>query len=138
MTAVERLFAKAHTPPSTPRVPGNIDLSQRPIVHNPDGSYSTLFSKSFSTDDGEVLVPGIDDKRQLSDREAFDQYRRTGQHFGVFDEPGQADAYGELLHDALADKYSDVDLTKYDNYRDIPTRQSGDLVSTIIDLLLGR
>ena len=113
------------TPQPTPRgqvVPGNIDLGNRPIVHNPDGSYSTLYSTSFGTDQGETLVPGIadDGSRRLSPQEAIDQYRRTGKHLGIFDTPEAADAYGEYLHNSLADKYSGIDLSKYNNYRDVP------------------
>ena len=87
--------------------PGNIDLDKRPIVKNPDGSVSTVFSKSFNVDGKETLVPGVanDGSRQLSDEEALDQYKKTGQHLGKFDTPAHADAYAQKLHESQAQKY---------------------------------
>src|SRR5208283_5087355 len=36
---------------------GNIDLSQRPVRRNADGSVSTVLSMSFEEDGKEILVP---------------------------------------------------------------------------------
>lgn len=83
--------------------PGNIDLSRRKDIQNPDGSHSSVFSMSFGTDDGEVLVPGVGDGttypyRKLTEKEALDQYRKTGKNFGTFNTPENADRYGTTLH----------------------------------------
>ena len=63
----------------TSGTPGNIDLTQRPIVPNPDGSFSTVRSMSFNED-------------------AIKHYRDTGQHLGKFGTVQEADAYAEQLH----------------------------------------
>ena len=79
--------------------PGNIDLSKRPLVHNPDGSISSLLSASFGTDDGEVLVPKVSpDGHILSNKEALERYKKTGEHLGIFKDPDAADKYAEYIH----------------------------------------
>lgn len=52
-------------------IPGNIDLSSRPVTQNADGSQSTVYSKSFAADEKVYLVPGaLDGSWQLPDDEA--------------------------------------------------------------------
>lgn len=85
----------------------NINLYNRPTVHNPDGTISSVRSMSFNMDGKEILVPTVsDDGRILADREAMDTYRKTGKHLGIFTTPQAADAYAEQLHnDYAAGKY---------------------------------
>lgn len=86
---------------------GNIDLEARPQVKNADGSISTVRSMSFEDDGVEVVVPTVSpDGRIMSDEEAIEHYRKTGQHLGKFDNPEDATAFAENLHAAQEKFYS--------------------------------
>jgi len=88
--------------------PGNIDLGNRPVVKNADGTISTVRSMSFRNNKGqEVLIPTVadDGSRILSDQEAKEQYGRTGKHLGIFDNPEDATAYAKSLHESQANLY---------------------------------
>jgi hypothetical protein len=75
-------------------------MMHRPVVHNPDGSSSTLYSASFSLGPGkELLIPKISpDGRHLTDSEALEEFKRTGQHLGIYRTPQEADAAAEQYH----------------------------------------
>lgn len=82
---------------------GNVDVANRPNIDNGDGTHSSVFSMSFGTDKGEVLVPGVGDGttyplRKLTNDEALDQYKKTGKNLGTFKDAKAANAYAETLH----------------------------------------
>lgn len=79
---------------------GNINLNNRPIVKNSDGTISTVKSKSFNFDGKEILLPSIsDDGRVLTDTDIIDQYRKTGKNLGEFETTKEANDYAKKLHD---------------------------------------
>src|SRR5262245_65237395 len=79
---------------------GNIDLTNRPRVKNPDGSISTVRSMGVNVDGQEVLIPTVsEDGRIMSDDEAVEQYKRTGKHLGKFDSVDASNAYAQQLHE---------------------------------------
>lgn len=86
---------------------GNIDLTNRPIVKNDDGSISTVRSMSFQDEEGkEILVPTVVNGKIVSDSEAINNYYRTGEYLGKFDSVEEANEYAKELHRQQEKLYS--------------------------------
>jgi hypothetical protein len=95
---------------------GNINLDTRPVVHNPDGTISTVNSITITEDQG-TGMPGVStnkvsqvfkliptiapDGKQMSNEEAIAEYRKTGQNLGTFTSEESADKYAVSLSKAM-------------------------------------
>lgn len=78
---------------------GNINLFNRPVVKNNDGSISTVRSMSFNDGNREILIPTVsNDGKIMTDRQAIQNYYNTGQHLGKFSNPNRATNYAQILH----------------------------------------
>ena len=85
-------------------IPGNVDLFKQPKVKNPDGTTSTVDSRSFNFDGKEVLLPSVtpDGRHLRTDDEIISEYQKTGRHLGMFSDVASANRYASQLHDDYA------------------------------------
>lgn len=80
--------------------PGNIDLEHRPHVQNPDGSVSTVLSMGANVGGKEVLMPMVSPQgRIMSERQAIDEYRRTGKNLGTYDSVKASNEAAQAIHE---------------------------------------
>lgn len=93
-------FTATSLPTAGLKVPGNLDIFNRPIVDNLDGTKSTIRSISVEFEHlGEVLIPTISRTGQmLTDLQAIQEFERTGEHLGIFETVDAANAYADALH----------------------------------------
>lgn len=88
--------------------PGNIDLTKRKVVHNPDGTISTEQSIGIGTPKGEAIIPTIDPTgHKMDNQTAVDLYQISGQHMGIYKTPQAADVAATQIHEQQAQRYMD-------------------------------
>nr|WP_319775956.1 hypothetical protein [uncultured Sphaerochaeta sp.] len=93
---------------------GNIDLNNRPVVNNEDGSRSTVFSTTVGFDDYFAVIPQVIEGALVSVDEAVEHYLKSDEHLGIFkvvQKEGEtleqatqrtldeANAYARVVHD---------------------------------------
>ena len=78
---------------------GNINLKNRPIIKNDDGTVSTVRSISVGFGDKTYLLPTAINGQIVSDQDAINHFQNTGQHLGVFKDESTADSYAKKLSD---------------------------------------
>ncbi len=100
---------------------GNIDLYNRPVYKNADGSISTVDSITITADNLQYVIPTIayDAKGKpvrLTDAEAVARFEETGEYLGAFTSLAEADEYAQQLHkqqdavyNALGIAYEDLE-----------------------------
>lgn len=101
----EQTYKEGGAVRSEPAVAGNIDLHNRPVVKNPDGSISTVRSITVGFDDKTYVLPTVVNGRVVSDQEAIAHFRKTGEHLGAFNSLPEAEAYSQRLHQEQAAEY---------------------------------
>ena len=89
---------------------GNIDLNNRKVMQNPDGSISTERSFSVNIDGKEILLPQVINGKLVSEDEAIDHYYKTGEYLGKFNTPEEANEYAQTLHNRQNWYYSNQAL----------------------------
>lgn len=90
---------------------GNIDLTNRPVLKNRNGSISTVDSRSYGIDGKEVLLPTIarganGAPMRMNDDQTVQRYRDTGEYLGKFDTVEESNAYAQALHKAQESQYA--------------------------------
>jgi hypothetical protein len=77
---------------------GNIDLEDRIVVDNADGTQSTLQSITIEEDGKYILIPTLNPKgEKLSDEDAVTLYHYLGEHLGIFSNQKDADDFAKNL-----------------------------------------
>lgn len=86
---------------------GNIDLHKRPVVHNSDGTISTVRSLTVGGEKGEpaYLIPTVVGSKVVSNDQAVQHFKTTGEHLGRFDSIDNANTYAQGLHEDQAKEY---------------------------------
>ena len=82
-----------------------IDLNNRPVVTNEDGSISTVNSMTVEFDDGYFVLPTVIGDKVHDEDFAVAYFRKTGEHLGSFQDMETANDYAEALHLAQEKQY---------------------------------
>lgn len=74
----------------------------------PNGDIATVRTITIGTDQGYVDIPTVINGKVVSNNEAIEHYRRTGEHLGIFTNEKDAIDYAQRLHEDQAKEYVNV------------------------------
>lgn len=77
---------------------GNIDLNNRKVVHNSDGTISTEESITVTIDGKYWVIPTIINGKRVNDDEAINYAIKNNKYLGKFNTLKEADKYAEEVH----------------------------------------
>jgi hypothetical protein len=78
---------------------GNLDIADFPQVVKPDGKIEVVESVSVPMNGKHVLIPTQrQDGTKLTKEQALAEYKKTGEHLGIFQDPASAGAYSKHLN----------------------------------------
>ncbi len=104
---------------------GNIDLTDRPIYKNPDGTISTVASHIIGADNKYFVLPSIvRDKNgnvkkfQTSD-DVYNHFKNTGEYLGIFDTQEEAVEYAQNLYIEQQAYYLNNKKSSANSYKDV-------------------
>lgn len=81
---------------------GNVNLTDRPELPMPDYGHGTVRTSTFGIDgDRTALLPTIINGIQYSPEEAFQHFKDSGEHLGIFESRKAADAFDKALHEQM-------------------------------------
>lgn len=78
---------------------GNIDLNNRAVVYNADGSFSTECSLEINVDGKEVLIPTVINGIIQDEEYAIDYFFERGEYLGMFNTVAACEDYAQRLHE---------------------------------------
>lgn len=81
---------------------GNVNLIDRPEIPTPDKGRQTVFTMTAGIDDGKTaLLPTVIEGKQYTPKEAFEHFKKTGEHMGIFENEESANAFDKQLHEDM-------------------------------------
>lgn len=80
--------------------PANIDLTKRPKVKNPDGSYSTVRTMTITDNSGKgINIPTVIGNQVVTPQEAIEHFKKTKEHLGIYKTEKDAIEAAQKLHE---------------------------------------
>lgn len=97
-----KIYSKQALHPGIVEV-GNVNLIDRPGLPGIEkGAWGNIFTGTHELEGGKIaLLPHIVNGVKLSGKEAFDHYKKTGEHAGIFESEASADAFDKQLHEDM-------------------------------------